>query len=201
MVVFLGLLSTREKTWQKQCPKGKNCGLHQKGGVAPPRGRMMSAQMQAVRRTHFSSLCQVDGLGGPAGIWTIRPCFMHLGYWKGSPSKFHLFIVSGCCIWIPHWPQEMSRFFFFIHSTSPELNPSSGMVKQSQGAMLVNSAEVCFSTSPLCVFSLSLTFQPLKQGLGSFLISRFCFGGAGTPVRWSPATPHLGLADRLVCFD
>lgn len=40
-----------------------------------------------------------------------------------------------------------------------------------------------FRTPPLRVFSLSLTFQPLKQGLGSFLISGFRFGGAGTPVR------------------
>lgn len=69
------------------------------------------------------------------------------------------------------------------------------------GATLVEPSGVSSGTSPLGVSSPSLTFQPLKQGLGSFLLSGFHFGGAGTPVRGSPATPHLGRADRLVCFD
>lgn len=88
--------------------------------------------------------------------------------------------------------------------TSPELSPDSSSVGQSQEGPLCRWLEVGLWTSALRAVSFSLTFQPLKQGLGSFLIPGFhfgcvCFrgiaeggGGARTPVPWSPATPHLG---------
>lgn len=49
--------------------------------------------------------------------------------------------------------------------------------------------------------SVPLASQPLKRGLRSSPISGFRSGGPGTPVRGSPAIPHLASAARLVCFD
>lgn len=61
-----------------------------------------------------------------------------------------------------------------------------------------SSREVCSPTSPLGV---SPARPPPPGGPRPFVMAGWRFGGAGTPVRRSPGTPHLGWADRSVCFD
>lgn len=165
MVGFFNLLLSKEKPYQQGCPKGRTSRMCWKGRAASTRGvayfprkeRYAAAgtsDLQAWRPQPVSGRKLCLAWVAP-GIWTIHSNFRHLGHWKGSQRKFHLFIVFGCCVWIPHWPQEMEWFFSSLPSTSPKLSPYCGPVGQTRGSRAGQLApSLLLNFSPLCLFSL-----------------------------------------------